>query len=224
MSVVQVVVTVKNDRVLEQLKGYCMSYKRIRIRDDDVLVSSSSFTGKEFERFRGFHNMVKEDPKHFVHVLAILATEIRAFPECIDFIKEETAKGTMFPEVHGLHHIDYASLPYEAVVAQLSEAKQFIIDNFNYTPTLWYSPWGAGADARGAHLRPAAIDAGLNLVTCVGMIQPSKLINEIRAIENTTTAKKAIIERWAGSEILRHWWEGSGALMESIKFFKENDP
>lgn len=196
-----------------------MSYKQIRIRDDDVLVTSSSFTGKEFARFRGFHNMVKEDPKHFIHVLAVLTTEIQAFPECIDYIKEETAAGTMFPEVHGLHHIDYASLPYAETVAQLSEARQFIIDRFNYTPTVWYSPWGAGADERGSHLRAAAMDAGLNLVTCKGMIQPSDLIKDIR----TTSDPKELIQRWEGKEILRHWWEGSGALMESIQFFKAND-
>jgi len=201
-----------------------MTYNRIRIRDDDVLVTSSSFRGKEFDRFRGFHNMVTEDPKHFIHVLAVLATEIQEFPECIAYIKEETAKGTMQPEVHGLHHIDYAGLPYAVVVSQLREAKDFIVSSFNYVPTIWYSPWGAGADARGEHLRPAALEAGLNLVTCVGMIQPSKLVHEIRALADTPEDKANLIMAWEGKEILRHWWEGSGALMESIQFFKANDP
>lgn len=168
--------------------------------------------------------MVMEDPKHFIHVLAVLTTEIQEFPECIAYIKEETAKGNMRPEVHGLHHVDYAGLAYGEVVSQLSEAKAFIIDQFNYVPTEWYSPWGAGADARGAHLRPAALEAGLNLVTCEGMIQPSKLVHEIRALPDTTEAKAKLIQDWAGKEILRHWWEGSGALMESIQFFKANDP
>ena len=200
------------------------NYRRIRIRDDDVLVTSSSFRGKEFERFRGFHNMVKEEPKHFVHVLAILATEIQEFPECIDYIREETALGNMYPEVHGLHHIDYAGLSYAEVVRQLTEAKAFVTRTFAYTPTVWYSPWGAGADLRGSHLRPAALEAGLNLVTCVGMIQPSKLVHEIRDLPDTPEAKAALIKAWEGKEILRHWWEGSGALMESIQFFKANDP
>ena len=201
-----------------------MSYNRIRIRDDDVLVTSSSFRGKEFARFRGFHNMVMEDPKHFVHVLAILATEIQEFPECIDYIREETAAGNMYPEVHGLHHVDYAALSYAEVVRQLTEAKAFVSHTFNYTPVVWYSPWGAGADSRGAHLRPAALEAGLNLVTCVGMIQPSKLVNEIRALPDSPEARTDLIKAWEGKEILRHWWEGSGALMESIQFFKANDP
>jgi peptidoglycan/xylan/chitin deacetylase (PgdA/CDA1 family) len=164
--------------------------------------------------------MIKGDPKHFIHVLAILATEIQDFPECIEYVKEETAAGTMFPEVHGLHHIDYAKLPYHEAVSQLSEARAFIIQNFNYVPTIWYSPWGAGADKRGEHLRAAAIDAGLNLVTCQDMIQPGKLVTEIRA----TTDPMGLIREWEGKEILRHWWEGSGALMESIRFFKEHDP
>ena len=208
------------------------NYRRIRIRDDDILVSSSSFPGKEFDRFRGFHNTVKEDPKHFVHVLAILATEIQAFPECIDYIREETAAGHMYPEVHGLHHIDYASLPYNEVVTQLTEAKQFIINEFNYVPTLWYSPWGAGADERGAHLRQAALDAGLNLVTCEGMIEPSAMLYDVRAVKGLdretgsrvitpTMTKEFLLKKWEGKEILRHWWSSVGQLNEIIKHCKD---
>ena len=201
------------------------SYRRIRIRNDDVLVhSTSKFKGREVGRLRGFHKLVMTDPKHFIHVAAILTTEIQDFPDAISYIKEETALGNLLPEVHGLQHIDYGELSHAEIVRQLLEAKQFIINEFNYTPTIWYSPWGAGEDARGAHLRGAALDAGLNLVTLSGFIPPATLVNEIRSLSKTGESPASLIARWEGREILRHWWEGAGALDECIKFFKANDP
>ena len=210
-----------------------MSFKKIRIRDDDVLVESSGRRGTEFARFKGFHNIVCLDERHFIHVPAILVTEIQAFPECIDFIRYETANGKMEPEVHGLHHIDYAALSMDEVTAHLIEAKQWIKDNLRWEPTIWYSPHGAGADVRGAHLSVAAHDAGLKLITCEKMIKPSALVYDVRAVKGTdketglhpatpTMRLDELLIKWEGKEILRHWWEGIGALTESIKFFKEN--
>lgn len=198
-----------------------MAFTKIRVRDDDVLVHSRSFKGQEFGRFKGFHNLVMIDPVHFEHVLAVLVTEIQDFPECIEFIKAETAAGRMKPEVHGLHHIDYAKLSYQQVVSELSQSRDWIQTTLAYTPTLWYSPWGAGADARGAFLADAAKDAGLTLVTCVGMIQPSQLVTDVRAVKAGEMTPAYLLSKWEGKEILRHWWEGSGALMESVQFFKD---
>lgn len=162
------------------------------------------------------------DPKHFIHVAAILTTEIQEFPDAIDYIKEETAAGNLQPEVHGLQHINYEELTHKEIVEHLTEAKQFIVDTFNYTPTIWYSPWGAGASTKGTHLRGAALEAGLNLVTLEGMIRPSVLMQEIRSTPETPEARAQLIARWEGKEILRHWWEGTGALTGCIKFFNEH--
>lgn len=199
-----------------------MSYKKIRIRDDDILVGSKGFAGEEFNRFKGFHNMVMEDQRHFCHVLAILYTEIQNFPQCIEFVKTETAAGRMMPEVHGFEHIDYACLSHNTIVEHLTIAKNFIIDTFDYIPTIWYSPWGAGADERGKHLDYAAKSAGLKLVTCANMIQPQDMVRDVRAVKEGTMTKEALYAKWEGKEILRHWWEGTGALHESIQFFKAN--
>jgi hypothetical protein len=199
-----------------------MPYNKIRIRDDDVLVHSSSFRGQEFGRFKGFHNLVQIDPRHFHHVLAVLVTEIQDFPECIQYVKEETAAGRMSPEVHGLHHIDYAALSYAEVVEQLTSARLWIESTLEYVPTTWYSPWGAGADVRGTHLAPAAQAAGLTLVTCADMIEPSALVKDVREVKAGTMTKEDLYVKWEGKEILRHWWQGVGALEESIQFFKEN--
>ena len=197
-------------------------YQKIRIRNDDVLVHSRSFSGREFGRFKGFHNIIQMDPRHFEHVVAILTTEIQDFPECIEYIKTETAAGRIFPEVHGLRHIDYAALSYNEVVEELRTAVSSIENMFSYRPSKWYSPWGAGADKRGAHLASAAKAAGLTLVTCVGVIQPSALVADVRAVRAGNMDKLDLYAKWEGKEILRHWWEGSGALHESIEFFKES--
>jgi len=198
-----------------------MRYKRIRIRNDDVLVHSSGFDGREFKRFKGFHEVVCQDTEHFMHVPAILATEIQEFPECIEFIKIETAGRRMFPEIHGWQHKDYAKLSSAEVTNELLLAKQFVQDTFKCFPTIWYSPHGAGADHAGAHLTEAALAAGLTLVTCVNRILPARIVEDVRAVKAGTSTVEQLASKWAGKEILRHWWEGLGALDESIKFFKE---
>jgi hypothetical protein len=210
-----------------------INFNKIRIRDDDVLVGSRGRTGKEFERFRGFHNAVCQDTRNFIHIPAILVTEIQMFPDCIEYVKAETAAGRMEPEIHGLHHKDYANLSMSEVYEELVEARDWCAKTFNWQPTLWYSPHGAGADKRGAHLKVAAEEAGLTLVTCEGMIKPSALVFDVRAVsgrdKNTglipmpsSMTKAQLLQKWEGKEILRHWWEGHGALTESVKWFKEN--
>lgn len=197
-----------------------MSFNKIRIRDDDVLVHSTSFPGRAFQRFKGFHNTVMIDPVHFEHVVAILVTEIQEFPECIEFVKAETAAGRMRPEVHGFRHVDYAKLPYNQVVEELRRCRSFIADRLGHTPTIWYSPWGAGADSKGAFLHEAAMEAGLSLVTCANMITPGELVKDVRLAKNGGMTNQQLLDRWEGKEILRHWWEGTGALQESITYFK----
>ena len=196
-------------------------FKPIRIRNDDVLVHSSGFTGREFTRFKGFHAIVCQDTEHFIHVPAILAKEIQEFPECISFIKEETAAGRMLPEVHGWEHKDYAKLSHTQITDELKTARRFVEDEFNFRPTFWYSPHGAGADQNGAHLRDAAMEAGLVLVTCQGVKHPSDLVNAVRKVKNDNLSVDKLVKDWQGQEILRHWWQGLGALNEFIRFFKE---
>lgn len=206
---------------------------KIRIRDDDVLVGSSGRTGKEFDRFKGFHNAICADTRYFIHVPAILAREIQQFPECVKFVRDETAAGRMLPEIHGWEHKDYANLSVADCIEELEKAKKFILETFNYKASIWYTPHGAGADTRGKHLHIAAKEAGLTLVTCEGVNKPSALVFDVRRVKGRdistgskemppSMTKEQLLEKWQGKEIFRHWWEGHGALTESIRFFKEN--
>lgn len=196
-------------------------FNKIRIRDDDVLISSKGFAGREFARFKGFHNVVLQDPKHFIHVGAILTTEIQEFPECIEFIKQETAAGRFLPETHGLKHIDYANLSFDEIGEHLNICRKFIQDNFNYNPTIFYSPWGAGADARGAHIRPAAAAVGFQLVTCEHMIHPHRLVEDVNLAKEGKVLSSSLLTKWEGKEILRHWWEGANSISTSTLYFKD---
>lgn len=178
--------------------------------------------------------MVCLDERHFIHVPAILAREIQEFPDCVEYVKAETAAGRMLPEIHGWEHKDYALLSIVEIIIDLNKAKAFIQDNFNYNPSVWYSPHGAGADARGAHLKEAAYECGLTLVTCEGMIKPSALVFDIRAVAGRdrstgkipmpqTMTKEELLAKWESKEILVHWWgPGLGALNESVTWFRDN--
>jgi len=133
----------------------------IRVRNDDVLVSSSDWTNP-LERFSKIHRWVSEVPEHFIHVPAILTTEIQQFPDCIEFIKSETKAGRMVPELHGFHHeIDYRTRSYADCVKDLDKAVEWMDKNLGVRPTIWYTPRG------GDHppMREAAATLSLEFVS-----------------------------------------------------------
>lgn len=195
--------------------------EKIRVRDDDVLIRSRQFAGQEFGRFKGYHNTVLQDQRHFIHVGAILVTEIQDFPEAIEFIKAETAAGRFLPEVHGLKHIDYAALSTEEIQEHLLTCRQFIQEKMDYNPTVFYTPWGAGEDERGSHIGPAAAAVGFKLVTCARIKQqhPARILEDVKRIEQGLFTQEELMAKWSGQELMRHWWEGLGALDEVVKYF-----
>src|SRR3990167_5839336 len=80
----------------------------IRMRDDDVLVPSSSWKDV-FGRFRQVHAWIVDCPQ-MIHVPTLITEELSDFPECVEYIKFETRLGRMAPELHGALHVDYAKL------------------------------------------------------------------------------------------------------------------
>ena len=186
-----------------------MPFNKLRIRDDDVLVHSSQWPDP-FARFRGFHNLVCQDVEHFIHVPAILVTEIQSFPASIEYIKEETTAGRMEPQIHGLKHIDYGKLSFNEVMDHLDECFQFFRDHQLPKPTLFYTPWGATQE----HLHGAAASRGLRLVDTSGIIHPGQARDSLKDHPEH-------LDWWQGKEILRHWWQSTGALNEFIKTYKK---
>jgi hypothetical protein len=187
---------------------------KIRVRDDDVLLSSSS-KGDEFTKFKMVHEWIQEVPDRLIHVPTILVTEIQKFPKCIEYIREETAEGRMAPEIHGLKHHDYAALTTAEIVLELDECQEWIYKNLGCTPHKFYTPWGAGADERGAHIKGAAKSLGLELVTCENIHKMDGRYGVIRTLMDGKD-----ISYLEGDEIFLHWWQNVTRLKRIIEVIK----
>ena len=183
-------------------------FQKIRIRDDDVLLPSSRWA-EPMKRFRGFHNLVLQDQEHFIHVAAVLCTEIQQFPEIIELIRTETEAGRMEPQIHGLKHIDYGKLLRGEVVDHLESCMAYFSEWGFPMPTLWYTPWGASQP----HLHEAAQMCGLKLIDTSNVIHPGPARDYLKQHPDE-------LEVWQGKEIIRHWWESVGALNEFVTKYK----
>jgi len=167
---------------------------KIIIRDDDVLVGSSSIKDT-FKRFKRVHELICRAPKHLIHVPNILVEEIQEFPDCIEYIKVETKAGRMRPELHGYQHIDYGKLSSAEVKLHLSRAACWFKVQLDYYPTKWYTPWGASQP----HLHEAAKLLGLKL------IDKSKKTNGRYGIVQEIRNGHKLSDF---NEIGIHWWKG----------------
>ncbi len=186
----------------------------IRVRDDDVLLHSSSYSN-ELGRIKQIHEWICEVPDQIIHVPTILVTEIQEFPEAIKWIREETAEGRMLPEIHGWSHKDYASLSSAEIVLELRDCKEYIRKEFNHNATKFYTPWGAGADKRGKHIRGAAAAVGLEMVTCEHINKMNGRYGVIQALMDGRD-----LSYLDGKEIFMHWWEGGSRLKRIVEVAK----
>lgn len=188
----------------------------IRIRDDDVLIPSSGWSNG-LGRLQQIHAWICEVPDVLIHVPTILITEIQQFPECIDFVRNEAAEGRMEPQVHGLKHIDYADLTPDEIKRDLSACISWIKEHLGVTPTMWYTPWGAGFDDRGGHLPHAAEEVGLKIVGT----RPEEIC-KIRGQYGVPRRLEdgASLSVFDGKEIFVHWWEGGARLKRIVEVAK----
>jgi hypothetical protein len=188
----------------------------IRVRNDDVLLPSKGYSS-ELGRLQQIHEWICEVPDTLIHVPAILVLEIQQFPECIEWIRQETAEGRMLPEIHGLSHKDYASMSEKEIVADLNVCRDWIDYKFGHVATKFYTPWGAGADERGAHIGPAAASTGIELVTCENI---SKLCGRHGVVQQLMDGRDISYLNDFGGEIFMHWWEGGSRLKRVVEVIK----
>jgi peptidoglycan/xylan/chitin deacetylase (PgdA/CDA1 family) len=188
----------------------------IRVRDDDVLISSSG-SDNELGRLKQIHEWICEVPDSLIHVPTILVTEIQEFPEAIEWVRQETVEGRMLPEIHGLSHKDYASLSEVEIASELTECCEWIYKQFGHVATKFYSPWGAGFDARGAHIKPAAASIGIELVTCENI---SKLSGRYGVVQEMKDGRDINYLNDFNGEIFMHWWEGGSRLKRVVEMIK----
>src|SRR3990167_1209096 len=200
------------------------------VRDDDILVHSREFAGREFDRFKGAHELLCQAPGKLLHAPAILVSEIQDFPQCIEYVQTETIAGRMQPELHGYKHIDYASLSIDEVREHLQKCIEWYYSTFNMFPSNWYTPFGAGADSRGFFLNDIAKEFELTLYAVDTQSNEIKSVKASRQIEHTMRDLRAGMSfneyctRY--EDTMWHWWaRGSriNRLVEIAKYGSWND-
>lgn len=183
----------------------------IYIRDDDILVSSSSWKNP-FGRFKQIHEWTLQSEK-VLHVPAILVTEIQQFPQAVEYIKEETKTGNMKPQLHGLKHVDPGKQKFKEIREDLKIAKEWMVGVLGVRPTIWYTPWGAG-EARGQeYIWEAANLENLEMRSCKNVFK----LNGRYGVAQLLREGHDPIKLLDGKDIIFHWWERGNRLNRVIK-------
>ena len=179
----------------------------IYVRDDDAIMFHSEWPDP-VERFIQVHEWIMEVPDLMTHVPTILWREIQDYPEGIEYIREETERGTMVPQLHGWEHRDYGTMAYMDVVEMLVHSKRWMKHNIEVWPTKWYTPWGANQ----AHLHRAAAACGLELVNCEDRVKMVGREGVIQKLRYGADPFSFLDEK----ELFVHWWSRTGSRVEMV--------
>lgn len=180
----------------------------IFVRDDDVLLPSRQWPDP-LARFKEVHELICRYD-FALHVPALLTKELDKYPEAVTYIGHEMMENRMQPEYHGSSHIDYAKLSPEEILADYRYGQEWFEDHFGIHFSKHYTPWGAGEDERGAHIKPTAAAARITVVTCADLLEPEHILDD----------KSFTPEKYEGREIFIHWWAGIGKLERALEKLK----
>lgn len=176
----------------------------IYLRDDDVLVPSRSYESP-FRRFKQIHEWAKQCPK-LMHVPTLIISQLSDFPECIEYIREETKQGRMEPELHGMEHVDYGQVPLQEIRDQLYWSIEWMEENVGRAPQYWYTPWGQST--------PDMLEAADHFkLTLVGVDREWSL-GKVTARLRQGRISLAELE---GHDLFFHWWEGGCRVLRLAK-------
>ena len=173
----------------------------IYIRDDDVLVRSRRYD--PLSQFKKVHEIICSN-EQFLHVAAILTTEIREFPDAVQYIREEVEGGRMLAEIHGFQHIDYGKLSPDETARHLAECIAFHTESFGSRPTKFFTPWGVSTP--GISLACETLDLEMVDDSAKKLGGKAGLYREVKAGL-----------RPAVQEILIHWWNDTDKLEYVMK-------
>ncbi|MCI0558391.1 MAG: hypothetical protein MN733_07835, partial [Nitrososphaera sp.] len=138
------------------------------------------------------------------HVPAILASEIQEFPQCVAYIRQETAAGRMEPQIHGYQHVDYGKLHENEIARHLAYCIKFHEDNFAVRPTRFFTPWGAMSP----NIEKACAVLDLEMVGTDTMHKLGGKRGAYQAIKDG----RDLHTEWNGKHIIIHWWENTDRL------------
>jgi peptidoglycan/xylan/chitin deacetylase (PgdA/CDA1 family) len=162
---------------------------QLRIRIDDVLVHSKEWNADE--RFAQVTRWLEKTPL-IRHVPTILVQDIKEYPKTLDLVIEKTKEGKMFPELHGLTHIDYNKLDEVVVRQHLEKSVDWFEKNLGFKPKVWATPWGA----EGEKLTKVAGEFGMIVEGVGSCVSPGQWLAEAR--------KHSILSM--EHTVMDHWW------------------
>lgn len=168
----------------------------IIIRNDDVLLGSSGHPDA-FNKFKQVHETICRSPR-LQHHPGIIVNDIRMFPEAIEYIQHETWKRRMYPQVHGLSHIDYGKLSKAEVKEHLIKCCEWFQGTLKAVPFKWYTPWGANQK----HLYEAAKVVNLQVHDCENVIKFKGRYGVKQLLDDGRP-----FSHFENREIIMHWWD-----------------
>jgi len=185
-----------------------MTSKPFIVRVDDILNQTrSKFKGKELDRFKFINKMINETNGKLIHYPTILCTDIEAFPEAIEYIKEETKQGRMIPQLHGWEHKDYVNYSSDKIVEMLDKSIAWFQNNLDTEFTIWATPWGGDSQVA----REACEWMGITLQTTNNTLTPGDTLRAVRG---------RVADQVPYRIILHHWWDRGLNLFRLCEVFK----
>jgi peptidoglycan/xylan/chitin deacetylase (PgdA/CDA1 family) len=186
--------------------------EKIIMRNDDILLFSKGHKDPA-AKFTKYHRWMLEGLEFFKHVPTILVRDIQQFPKIIEYIREETAEGRMFPELHGYEHVDYANLPEKEVDEHLERSVEWMERELRVRPKKFYTPWGA--DANNPVISSTSAKYGLTPIDISKVVMLGKAVALVK--ENSIEISYRHLK---GREILTHWWQRGLRVPRIVKSFR----
>jgi hypothetical protein len=180
-----------------------------RIRFDDVLWSTSDkkIKGKEFAKFKKHIDWCNS--VYITLTPAILCQSIEEHPECIEYVKEETRLGNMYPDLHGWDHGPYETRTVDEIKQHLDLSIEWFDKNLGVTPIRWVTPHGSNTVA----MQDAAREFGLIIEdTDYPVIDQKELDTHLRVTKDLSVMDDRVL--------MVHWWERGLRLYRIARIIK----
>ena len=175
-----------------------MVYYPRRIRFDDVLWSTGDpkIQGKEFQKLTKNINWCESLWDRVVLAPAILVKDIQAFPECIEWVRQKTEEGFIYPDLHGYDHGPYQTRTEEEVSEHLDKSLEWFNSELDTVPVRWVTPHGSNSPA----MTDAARKHGLVIETTDFPVVDQKAAD-------TLLRESWDLQDLDNKVIMNHWWE-----------------
>jgi hypothetical protein len=139
----------------------------------------------------------------------VLCQDIMQFPEAIEWCRQKTQEGVIYPDLHGWDHGPYGERTEEEIVEHLDKAMDWFYEHLDVVPMRWVTPHGAHT----LEIESAARQFGLVVEdTSLPVIDQKALdphLNKNRDL--------AVLD---GKVIMNHWWERGLRLYRICKIIE----